>query len=40
MVKTPSRWTQWVISESANPRIPMPWALRRQRRKVAKPVFA
>lgn len=22
-----SRWTQWVIAESANPRLPMPWAI-------------
>ena len=40
MAKTPSRWTRWVISESATPRLPMPWVLRRQRRNVAKSVFA
>lgn len=24
---TSSRWTRWVITESANPRIMMPWAV-------------
>ena len=28
----PSRWAQWVITESANPRIPMPWTLTGARR--------
>ena len=25
----PSRWSQWVAEESANPRLPMPWVLAR-----------
>jgi len=23
----PSRWSQWVVADSADPRIPMPWAV-------------
>ncbi len=38
----PSRWAQWVVTESADPRIRMPWtALRiRRRLRAADPVFA
>lgn len=31
----PSRWSQWVITESANPQIPMPWAVAERVRNVA-----
>ncbi|HPD90901.1 MAG TPA: hypothetical protein PLG62_00465 [Pararhodobacter sp.] len=33
----PSRWTQWVISESADPRVPMPWNRRAEVRHDRRP---
>ena len=40
---TPSRWAQWVIAESATPRVPLPWTLRRGPRRTLRtpnPEFA
>lgn len=39
----PSRWAQWVITESADPRLPLAWTLtgaRRNRRAPSHPEFA
>jgi hypothetical protein len=44
MTRRPSRWTQWVVTASADPHIPLAWTLigpRRQRRRApADPAFA
>lgn len=39
----PSRWTRWVVTESADPRLPLPWTLtgaRRNRRAPSRPEIA